>query len=416
MLRRILVAFILGAVLPATAATAPHRAVVLHRQALAQNDHVKALLELHKVLRTHKSLTKEQKLDILIAKAQFYQRYVADLDGALQTLEEARREIPGLEPNQARDLDERISALEKIISSHRDEKSFIDRFVALSPRDQMTMVEKIQERMEGAGSRSPYLGAFFHCLGVAYLEAQRFHDAYNAFHMALSIAPAIFFSYPTKELKETALARWKQYMFPTVAKLMLSVLLALILAGLFATRPWTWVRWRHLLPVPVLIVFWAIAHRLLIVLSSGLADKSISEGDNVVVHTHSGALLSGPLSVYLFAYGAMAMVAISLASLAVSRLRLPMTRYVANVCASFLIMGTSMLCFVLNHCQADIALGQTSRFQYMTGSLRYEMRDPSPYLLSSPRDFPGLAIRNLDEGFMIEYLKNMNYSEKVAHE
>lgn len=416
MLRRILMASFFWAVVPAMAATSPHRAVVLHRQALAQNDHVKALLELHKVLRTHRTLSTEQKLDILIAKAEFYQRYVTDIDQSLLTLEEARREIPGLEPHQGRDLDERIEALRKLISSHRDEKSFIDRFIALSPQDQPAMVEEIQERIEKAGPRSPYLGALTHGLGVAYLEAERFYDAYNAFHMAMTIAPAIFFSYPTKELKETALARWKQYMIPAIAQYMVVTILALIAAGLIATRPWTWVRWKHLLPVPVLLVFWAIVHRLLIALSSGLADKSIPEGNNAVLNTHPGALLSGPLTVYLFAYGAMAMVAISLASLAVSRLRWPMTRYVANVCAGFLIMGTSMLCFVLNHCQADIALGQSARFQYMAGSFRFEMNDPSPYLLSSPKDFPGLAIRNLDERVMIEYFEKMDYAEKYSHE
>ncbi|MCU0663925.1 MAG: hypothetical protein MUC50_16565 [Myxococcota bacterium] len=416
MLRRILVATVFLAVLPATAATVPHRAVVLHRQALAQNDHVKALLELHKVLRTQESLSTEQRLDILIAKAEFYQRYVADLDRSLRTLEEARRDLPGLEPNQGRDLDERIEALKKTISSHRDEKVFIDRFVALSPQDQSAMLDEIQDRIEKAGSRSPYLGALTHCLGVAYLKAEQFHDAHNAFDKALTIAPAIFFSYPTRELKESALATWKQHTLLAVTEFMISILLALIAAGLIATRPWKWVRWRHLLPVPVLFGFWAIAHRLLIALSLGLADKSIPEGDNAVVNAHSGALLSGPLTVYLFSYGAVAMMAISLASLAVSRLRLPMTRYVANVCAGFFIMGTSMLCFVLNHGQAEISLGQSSRFQYMAGSFRYEVDDPSPYLLSSPKDFPGLAVQNLDESVIIKYLDKMDYTERKTHE
>lgn len=415
MIHRILIASLFLAISPAFAASDPHQTVERHRQALAQHDYAKALLELNKTLRTAQNLSEEQKLAILVAKAEFYQRYVADLDRSLLTLEQVDLQIPTLEPVQRSDLDKRIEALQKIISAHQDEKSFIDQFLVLSAQPKIAMIDEIQARIERAGS-SPYLGALTHCLGVAYFEAKQYHAAHNAFYRAMESTPAIYFSYPTQELKEESLTLWKQQLLTSIGTLTVSIFLALIMLGLFLTRPWRWVRWRHLLPLPILLVFWTIAHRLLIVLSTRLADTTVSKGDHAVLNTHSGAVLSGPLTVHLFTYGAIAVVAVFLASLAISRIELPMTRYMANACAAFCITGALMMCFVEDHGQTDFALGQSSRFKYMLGSFRYESKDPIPYVLSSPKDFPGLAIQQLDEIAQKEYLQQMEYVDRTGDE
>lgn len=399
-------------VIPATAATATHPAIAQHRQALEERDYTRALLELHKTLRTGQGLQAEDQLDILIAKAEFYEKYVADLDRSLRILKKARQENSALESPKRKDLDQRIAALEQLMEAHRDEEAFIQKFAVLSSDTKKLMVDEIQDRINAAGSTSPYSGILNHLLGVALLDAKQFHSAYNAFHRALEITPAIFFKYPTKELQENTFETWMQYILPIVAQTIVAILLLLIVLGIFYSRPLRWMRLAHLLPLPILIVCWVIAHRLLISLSMKLADKTGPGGGGVIVKVEPGSVLSGPLTTDLFVYGVFAVVAIYLASLAIGRIKRPITRYAANVCAGFCITGAMMFCFVLNHGQTTLKLQEDSRYEYLFGSFQYQLEDPLPYLLSSPKDYPGLAAFDVDESTLREYFLEMEYSEE----
>lgn len=410
MISKILIASVFFGVIP-LAASASHQAIVRHNQALAEQDYTRALLELHKTLRSSHHLDEETRLDILVAKADFYQKYVGDLDRSLQTLEQARQGIAIQKLGRRAQLDERIANLKKLIATYREEASFVQRFEALAPDRKALMVDEIQEWIKKSKANSPYMAVFHHLLGVAYLEAEQFHSAYNAFHRALEITPAIFFKYPTKELRENTRESWIAKILPTTAKVLISLLMVLIGLGLFITRPWKWIRLPHLLPLPVLLICWAIAHQLLMVLSEKLADKIGPGGSRVIVRSDPDAVLSRALTNDLFVYGLMAVGAIFLASIAISRIKYPITRYLANLISGFCIAGALMFCFVLNHCQTALLLGENSRFQYVFSSLIYEMEDPIPYLLSSPKDYPGLAAFDVDEQALRDYFKEMEYSD-----
>ncbi len=414
--RRIVIALLVFVLVPAAATAAPHRAVALYKEEIAKQEYAKALMALHRALRTAQNLSPEHKLDILVAKARFYERYVGDLDESLLILEKARREIPVIDAARKRNIDARIGDVQKIISAHMDVRAFIERLEGLAPKEQKEAIGAIEAFLEKAGARGPYTGALNHFLGVAHLESEELHAAYNAFDEALEISPAIFFRYPTRELKQRAFFSWKQHTLPFVAKLLVSVFLALIALGLFWARPFRWVRWGHLVAAPALIAFWVIAHRALIFVSMSLADDTAHQGGSVIVESHSGAALSSPLTELLFVYGLIAVVAIFLASLAISRIELPMTRYAANVCAGFCITGALMICFVLNHCQTHSMSAKGSRFEHLLSSFRYELTEPIPYLLSSPKDFPGLDVAGIDEVVLRRYFKEMGYTQEGGDE
>lgn len=416
MMRKILISVLLVSLLPASAVCAPHRAVVQYKAEIAKGEYSKALMALHRAVRTSRNLTTQETFDIWVEEATFYQKYVGDIDHALFVLEKVRPQASSLGIDHQKILEDKIQVLENLLEAHRDEKAFVDRFVALEPKEQMTMADNVRHRIEIAAANSPYLGALNHCLGVAHFEAERYRPAYNAFETALALTPAIFFKHPTRELQKKALVLWKERALPSIAKISASFLLGLIALGLLWTRPRKWIRWSHLAPLPLLLLFWAIAHRVVVAMSSKLADDTVQKGGDAIVNTEAGSVMSAPLTSHLFVYGAFAMLGIYLASLVISRIKGPVTRYAANVCAGFCITGTLMLCFVLSHGETQIAPRQGSSFQHMFSSFQYELTDPVPYLLSSPKDYPGLDVGGIDESVLREYLEQMNYSEENADE
>ncbi|MGA2916647.1 MAG: hypothetical protein ABSE89_11540 [Sedimentisphaerales bacterium] len=253
---------------------------------------------------------------------------------------------------------------------------------------------------------------YYH-LGRNYLTIKDYSQAYLALKKSLTLKPAINFYLPVNVYRDTAYAEWVRSTINSVSYRTAGILLIVTMAAFYASRPWKWLRPQHLIAGSAIILLWliilVIAYPLL-VLGHGISDKTIAEISAAppcfisywTDNSNQQVLKS------LFLYGLIGISVIFVFSTGTSRLKYRWAALLINTTFALLLFATLTTIFYMQNCDQKSVFcseTQTGILRYIMGSNYFVSFSMEPYVLTNPKAYPNLAISNVTDVHMQEWIK-----------
>lgn len=392
-----------------TGFTADNDVIVKYESLIEEQDYTKALLTLNQQIRKRRRLKPEVLVEILEARAEFYESLVGDYKTALATY----RIVPKakLTEDKAQEIQSNISRLETLLVENKVGAELITKLKKVKGVELVKLTGEVETFIEN-NPDSIWLAHLNHWLGVCYLENGNNHTAIPFFEKAMVQKPAIRFVYSTQQYRDKAHKQWKSNVFKYASWVIISVLMLVFIPLFYLSRPWEKLAIQHVSILVGMCMLWYAFFTI----AAGWAGSSIDlvasrNGADVVTST-PGAALSDSLGI-LFAYGlvgVMGAFAISCSLLLINKLWI---RMILNTVFSFLLFTALAIVFSQRHCPDEFVGDDESISGFWDGHYRFITQEPTPFVLADPQSYPGLDIHGLDEEMLREaILKHYPEEEK----
>lgn len=383
-----------------------------HEEHLENEDYPKALLSLNQALRFQREMSVEGQALLLEKTGDFYRLYTSELDKARKNLLRATR-LRGLDPDSEvkKRTEEKLELVDALQEKYQEEAAFLAE-VKRWPSDELeARVGELHAELEQIDPECPHLPSLYYFLGDGYLKRKEYRSAFNVFEKSRVLAPAIFFRHPLAPKQQTAFEMWSKTVFPVVFTILQAIALLVLVVLFFASKPMQWIRWGHLVLLPLLLLVWHGAFHVIFQANGELVSQDIS------VPFWPGALRSEGLA-SLYSYGVVMSVLLYIVALLASRIPFAPTRIFASLAGAMVLLSLLMGTFGFRHGQASFEIAPGERFQLLLGNFSYTSNDPLPYALADPKSYPGMRMENLDEQFLRDFFDDLGYSadREVPHE
>jgi tetratricopeptide (TPR) repeat protein len=356
-----------------------------------------------------------QQADALQTYAKFYENFVGNTDYALTLYGNIlKTNLPPNHPIKV-SAQKEIDRLRLLKTQYGSENVLLRK---LRPAETMNLDENgwlIVQLCAIIDKKPEYyrLSEVYYYLGRNYLVVGNYRQAYTALKKTVELKPAVNFYLPVNVYKDMAYAKWIRAIINTVLYGTAGTLLIVTMAAFYASRPWKWLRPRHLIAGSAIILLWliilVIAYPLL-VSGHGISDKTIAEISAAppcfisywTDNSNQQVLKS------LFLYGLIGISVIFVFSTGTSRLKCRWAVLLINTVFALLLFTTLTTIFYMQNCDQKSVFNsesQTGILGYIRGGSYFVSFNIEPYILTNPRAYPNLAINNITDVHLREWIQ-----------
>ena len=398
---------------PAKATPGP---LILAREKIADGNFHEAHRLLDKAMRNREMQTADH-LPILAELAGFYENLVGDDHHALKLWQQllskapaasqrisAQRAITRIEDRQHRlaHVKHQLNGLRMaaVQPGHREEPAFLKK---------MARQRKQLEQM----ANHPELAADIdYTLGLTHLALGHSFRADWAFGRVLTHRPAFGFQQPIERLRKTARQAWIRCLAQRASWAVLAAFWLIVAIGMAWSRPWHWLRWRHVGAGMVAALIWIAGFQIMLHWPDrqGQASEFVNRDGfyptPTYVHTRLGSPESAVAQKLLY-YGLTAVGGTFLLTLITARLRRQRLRQwiggVGGLCLG-LALATQ---FFYAHCDnlSRFYRRNDSPAAWLSAQLAFRASEPEPYLLTEPRAYPGVELASISDPLLVDWLE-----------
>lgn len=253
----------------------------------------------------------------------------------------------------------------------------------------------------------------YYYLGRSLMANKNYKQAYLSLKKVVELKPAINFYLPVNVYKEQAYISWIRATAKTISRNSAGILLIITFIAFYSVRPWKWLNSRHLKFTLVLIISWVIFFAFLYIffgLHTKISDKVIAEVGAPVPcfiniqpgnpHWH--------IAKNLFFYGLIGTIGIFLFSISTSRLKGRILPAILNSLYALILFATLMTIFYIQNCDQKsffYAHDEQDKTNYAKSSNYFITIAMEPYILTNPKSYPNLAIDNVSDIYMKEWIR-----------
>lgn len=384
------VSLLLTFIFSASSSTADNAAIRTYRGMIQRGDYVAALQELNQPIRKRASLQPDELAELLVMKAEFYEKHIGDFIEAEALAREAES-LASPKSSLEREAKDAANRIRKNLEEHQESARYVKQLEQrLEEEGLSTGIGEIKKFIEGH-SESIFLGHLWCFLGEAYFRSGENRKAYRAYQEALRQRPAIYFKYSFVENRLEARQKWRLNLVHNLAISLITLMIVVVIPLFVAAKPWRWLTWRHAGALALVLALWAAVYFDAIHLVDAITDVEPFRRGAAVVSATPGMALSEPLDA-LFYYGIFGVVGVFVIAVATSRFKRKLQRTATNVLASLLLTTALAALFTIKYLPSDKLVGEFPFAFYRLSTNR-----PVSYLLSDPLRYPGLKIEKLEE-------------------
>lgn len=355
------------------------------------------LLILKQTLR-NEPLDTSQRAEIMGKLAICYETFIGDINTArLYYKKILRQGLPQDHPSadMARKALDRLKSLEE---RYKEANNRFDRIRnhSIWLKTPSEISGDIREMEELAQVYPEYyrLAELYYMIGRYHLALEHYKAAYDFLDKSIKLKPGIYLTYPVKARKEKAYRLYTHSIILNIVYGILSLLLLLTLIMVYISRPWKWIRLRHLALWLLVIILWpCIFYGSFIGLTKYTdAEKSIQWEAHFLpdVDVHSELEDAGSEIVHILCvYGLIGLIGVSVFAVGTGRLKRRRPAVLMNILFACLLFISLTTVFYLRHCD------EKSEFY---GQEQFMLKRNLVFILSNPDNY-------------IEYLRRSTFNK-----
>jgi tetratricopeptide (TPR) repeat protein len=356
-----------------------------------------------------------KKADALYTFANFYENLVGNHTYALMLYNDI------LKTNLREDCALKMSAQNKIKNLrflkklYNSEDLILKRLrlaEAVTPDEidhQMTLLQSIIEK------KPEYyrLAEVYYYLGRCLISKDDNKNAYIALKEAMELKPAINFYLPVNVYKEQAHSEWVRQQVKTISKNSLGILLVITIIAFYSSMPWRNLSIRHLKIFAAIIILWLLLFTSAYILFGHIYKISVKTMTDISapVPFFIKIVPNNPhwhVALNLFLYSLIAFAALFLFSIGTGRIKIRILPYILNSIYALFLFATIMSIFYMKQCdQKSIFYIENNQpgLHYLESSNYFVTVAMEPYILTNPKAYPNLAIENVSDVHLKEWMQ-----------
>lgn len=360
---------------------------------------------LNRTLRS-RTITALQRAAALTALAEFYEDLIGNPDGALRYYQKVLRvRLAGNHPLKSSAREE-ISRLESLAVKYRQQNKLLTR-PQIAPGESVDK-RKIRGRigqLEALIKENPEyykLAEAYFCLGLHYMSLEKYGKAQKLFKKCAQLKPCIGYYLPVDERAKVARRLWVVSATNETAWGAAGVLSILAVASFYLSRPWGWLKPRHLMVgLLIMLLWWGVFEATHWWFGSRFqVTKDAITAVRAPLPASVSAAPASPGSAVaksLFWYGLAGVAAIFVFSIAISKLRRRWAACLANVAFSLLLFACLLTIFYMRYCyeQGSFYSQHENSLRYLEGSFYFIVSEPEAYILTNPQAYPNLSTNRI---------------------
>jgi tetratricopeptide (TPR) repeat protein len=391
---------------------------------LEQGDYSQSTILLYKVI--NESRTPLQQAQAYKLLAEFYDKTVGDYNKAIQHYDKILDIYP--EDGEALIAEARneLSRINLLKKQNAQKNNLLEklRIESGSLKDQQTLPNEIKllKLMIKDDPNYYRIAEAYYYLGQDYLLNRNYYSACKSFSKSLAVKPGIDFYLPVQTkwgFAHKNLVRTLAFKSSWSAA---GILLLITVFAFYVSRPWKWITIRHWAAGVAVIILWCAFYGLLCLLLGKNINLSPEAIRNIGIQypsfmSSSLGSLGSRLMIYLFAYGLIGVIGMFIFATAVSRLKSKWIRLIINFVFSLVLFSSLMTIFYLRYCDNKTLFYSPcpgEKLYYPRGYLLSIQSDPKPEVLTNPKDYPDLAVSNVDEPILQQWI--IKYCPKTPAE
>ncbi len=355
-------------------------------------------------------LTPAGRAEVLGTMAQFYEQFVGNHNMASRNYHRVLRADLGPAHPAKSSAGKEIARLNALTAKYRRQDSILRRarIEASKDRDQTQIKDEITQ-LEAIIDENPgyhRLHEIYFYLGGDYIALKQYARAYRILQKPTQLKPSIRFYLPVATRIAQAREKWIHSTAATTAWTTIGVLLIITMIAFYASRPWRWVRLRHLRVGAAVIILWAIV----LAVSCTWLGATFRVSEKAVEQIHAelpsfpGAAPGSPGSEvlkYLFLYGLVGIVGVFVFSIATAGLKRRSVAVFINLIFGLALLASVTTVFYLRHLErgTESIFNSQAKDQlyYPKGYVYLYMADLESYILTNPKAYPNLDLGNIGE-------------------
>jgi len=381
-------------------------------------EYYKGLTLLNKAQRD-KSLDPVYQAGINTSLARFNEEIVGDIPKALRYYR-AIQELD-LPPDQEENLlaKKEIQRIETLRKQFRSQDRLLDSLSTIS--DSLSTgdhSEKYTSRLLILIKDHPdyyRLSEAHYYLGLLLSAAKKHREAYNSFQQAANIKPGIDFFHPVKTRADRSLRDWAGSFFNKLIRGCPGLLLILTVITFYLSRPWRWLRFRHIVFGLLMVILWFVVFKT----SFSWLGHNFQVTGEVTGEIIAEDLFEQPLFIKaapgspdaqiaqkLFYYGLAGIAGIFLFSIGVYNWKQRWTAFTVIPIFGVLLFASLVSLFCVRYYDSDILyhIIKGRDINRITGNLYFDVDDPEPYVLTEPKGYPNLKLLNVTDSYFKEWV------------
>jgi len=326
--------------------------------------------------------------------AKFYEEYVGNYDVALRQYKQIlKAPLPAGDPMRSLAREE-ISRLEALEAEHSRENALLRQLRSSTSRrqDEAEIKEQVARLKMFVRDNPRYyrLAEACYYLGLDYMSLSKFGKACKVFERCAQLRPAIDFYLPVKARFDVAHARWIDAAANAIVWRTLGALWLFVMIVFYMSRPWRWVRLRHIIGgLAMVFLWWAVFNISYICFGRRLEfTDTVIEQIQVELPAFVSASpgsLGSEVSKQLFLYGLVALWGMFMLAIGTSRFKHRWLTLLINPILGLLLFACLTSVFYLRYCNNKSTFNSQAK-----NVLYFAMQEPEPYVLTNPKAYPNL--------------------------
>ncbi|MCK4760814.1 MAG: hypothetical protein KAW12_01350 [Candidatus Aminicenantes bacterium] len=252
----------------------------------------------------------------------------------------------------------------------------------------------------------------YYALGLNYRALGKNRQVYRMMKKAMEIKPGIVFYLPAKTQAQQARAAYIRGNVNTAAAGVFWLLLAVTMVLFYKSRPWRRLRFKHFLPLIVLLLCWwlvfNIAH-FLIGKSFGDSGSQVEKQVGVDIR-YLSALPGSPGSEImepLFLYGITGLAAIFIFSLGLRQFKRGKLTLVFSLLYGFLLFSAFTTLYYMKYWDGvSLFHSEGKGISYYTGGqFQHYPEEPEPNVLTNPQAYPNIEVSKVPDPYLRAWIE-----------
>jgi tetratricopeptide (TPR) repeat protein len=357
-----------------------------------------ALSLLSKSIRTHASDPLRQAIYIN-ALGDFYRDICGNMKRAVMNYKKIiNSRIPDEHPLK-QSAKKAIAAIKELETTYREENTRLKILLSRANRKrERDVIEEDISLLNAFIEQNPgyyLLHEAYFALGLNYQALKEPGDVYDALQKAMELKPGVIFYLPVKWRARQAYEAYVRNTVNNATRGAFWVLLVITMVVFYISRPWKWVGVKHIILLLLLVLAWwlifSVSHGIVGAAFEGSEGRRVvkQEGKDTEYHYASPG---SPGSKF---------------SIGMGRFKLKKMGVVfGGVYGVFLFLVFSVL-FYMSYCDrmGTFKSGGEGILYYLSGRIHMAPADPEPYILTNPKDYPGLDLDNITDPYLQAWVK-----------
>jgi hypothetical protein len=350
------------------------------------------------------SLNSLQRNQILYSLGDLNYEFVGDFDTAMMFYRRITKSNLGDDHGIKIQAKQKIARLETLKTKFLAQDKLLKEISIQSHRqNQPQQIEKQISQLKSLARQNPdyyKIAQVYFYLGLNRQNIKNYRDAYKSFQKAIEYKPAISFFLPAETRMKIAHGQWRRQQIDRTAWAAAGILLVIITLTYYLSKPWKWMKPRHLIVGLGMIALWwgvfTISH---IWLGNRYVVPADINPDPLAVPKYPSATpgsYGAEVAWYLFGYGLVGVVSLYIFALGTSRLKFRPLAFCANGIMGLLILSAMATIFYMRHCdrKSNFISHDRGMMFYVAGDMYFPVHEPEASILTNPKAFPNLSFGN----------------------